>query len=160
MEKKVKDSLSLENVELIFKNLAGERRRYNDEGDRNFSVLLTDPEMAQEIKELGWNVRELRPLDEGDTPRWHLPVRVSYRYFPPRVIVVKKHGKLYLDEDNVQMIDRSRVLSADVVLNPHNWEQDDGSTGVTAYLREMWVTLEESRFGDKYGDIPDINMPR
>lgn len=160
MNKKVEEALTLERVELMFKNFAGERRRYNNEGDRNFSVRITSPKLAAEIAQLGWNVRELKARDEDSEPEWHLPVRVSYRYFPPRVVVIKRNGKLYLDEDNIQMIDRTRVISADLVLNPHNWTSEDGNSGVTAYLREMWVTLEESKFGEKYGDLPDINRQR
>ena len=148
--------LELENVSVIFKNFAGRASNFNDEGDRNFSVLIRDQEVAQQLMEQGWNIKELRSTDEFEEVAYHLSVKVNYdSYYPPRIFIVKEGGELTaLDEASVSYLDYARIQSADVQINPYSWSVS-GKVGVKAYLSAMWVhidatTLEKKYMGDGY----------
>ena len=48
--------ITIENAHIIFVNMQGSRQTYNDEGRRNFNVLLTE-EHAEVVRNFGVNVR-------------------------------------------------------------------------------------------------------
>ena len=79
--------LMFENARIIFRNFAGREDKYNRAGNRNFCVIIDDEKMVQQMMEDGWNVRMLRPRDEEDEPRYYLPVAVSFKNIPPKVIM-------------------------------------------------------------------------
>ncbi len=57
----------IEDARLIFRNFTGKEGQYNNEGARNFSVILTD-DVAVEMLRDGWNVKYLEPREEGEPP--------------------------------------------------------------------------------------------
>ena len=61
--------------------------------------------------------------------------------------ITKKKTQLF--EDTVQCLDYSRILTADVIIKPYNWEVN-GKTGVSAYLQTLYVMIEEDPFAYKY----------
>ena len=56
---------------------------YNNEGDRNFSVIIPNEEIAEALKNdlneygVGWNVKIRAPKEEGEMPLMHLKVKVK-----------------------------------------------------------------------------------
>ena len=67
MAYKVTNNIVMENARLIFKNFSGEESKFNRKGNRNFCVVL-DPEVADDLIKDGWNVRFLRPREDGEEP--------------------------------------------------------------------------------------------
>ena len=156
MEKQVKDRLILEDISLIFRNLSGARGQYNAEGDRNFSILLDDAELADSLANEGWNVRPLTLRDPEDEQHYHLSVKVDFKGFvPPQIYSVRKSGKMLLTPDTVAMLDYLPLEGADVVLNPYNWEVN-GNTGCKAYCHQLFARISETELDLKYSDIPDV----
>lgn len=145
----VKDNIVLEGARIIFRNFSGKAGRYNKEGDRSFAVVIDDPEAAEKLKDEGWNVREMKPREEGDPALHYLNVSVSYAYTPPMVILVTGHQRTKLDEDTIDTLDWAEITNVDLVIRPYNWEVN-GNTGVKAYLKTMYVTIEEDVFANKY----------
>lgn len=153
------DNLAIENAQVLFRNFAGMEKMFNSEGDRNFCVLL-EPELAEDLKARGWNVKELRPLEEGDEPKPYIQVSVNYKKGrPPNVILITARGRLHLGADEVAMLDYADVKNWDIVLNPYAWNVQDNS-GIKAYLKNAYITLNEDEFDLKYADVPDANPTR
>ena len=151
------DRVTLENVQLRFKNFAGAAGNFNAEGDRNFCVLL-DPDIATAMIEAGWNVKQLKPREDGDAPQDYIKVKVSYRdgQQPPRINMIKSNGQVALDKETVKILDWAQFSNADLIISPYHWTSQDGSrSGVSAYLSSLYVTLIEDELELKYANVPD-----
>jgi hypothetical protein len=151
----VRDDLYIQNAKLKFRNFSGKAGDYNAEGVRTFSVVL-EPEDADRLKRDGWNVKELKPRSQyPDEPvQYHLPIRVNFGKYPPRIMIIDDRGKKTVDENDLPILDWMEYANVDVVVRPYNWEVSSKS-GVKAYLKALYITRVEDEFEKKYRDIPD-----
>lgn len=153
MSKKVVSNLVVEGAKTTYRNFAGVKKLYNNEGERNFNLIL-DAEIAEKLKADGWNVKYQEPRDEGGEGRYLLEVKVSFSGVPPQVFAItESRGMTALDANTVGMLDWARFRNVDLVVGPYNWEVD-GRTGITAYLRSLYATIDEDEFAVKYKDVP------
>nr|DAS08755.1 MAG TPA: hypothetical protein [Caudoviricetes sp.] len=145
------NDLTLRNVRIIFRNFAGAPTRFNAAGGkRTFSILLNETE-ANELRSMGFNVKALKQRDPDDDPAFHLPVEVSYRVKPPRIVFISNQGRkrTVIDEDTVGLIDYTEIEKIDLTINPYQWEMEN-ARGVKAYLRTMYVTIREDELDIEY----------
>lgn len=163
MSNKVNHNISLGNAELIFCNFSGKPTKINPQGGvREFSIKL-NPETAKELADEGWNVREYisRNADPEDDPMYYLPVSIRFDVLPPTVWFITSHNRTRLVENTVGMLDNmlSDISNVDIVIRPYNWGPNArGESGVKAYVKTMYVTVEEDEFFEKYADIPDSSQ--
>ena len=140
-----KGILQIDDARIIYRNFSGEGSKFNREGDRNFSLIIDDPDVADELVAQGWNVKIREPREEGDNPFIHLPVKVKFNDRGPRIYLITGDRRNELDEESVGILDNVDIISVDLDIRPYDWEVN-GKTGRTAYLHSMRVIQEVDRF--------------
>lgn len=152
--------LKFEDATILYPNFSGRPDRYRrDGGIRTFNLVLDDHEAAERLKADGWNVRIRAPRNEGEEPEYTVQVTVSYKLYSPSITMINTFGKrTELTEETVHLLDDVTILKADGYINPSRWEMDNGETGIKAYLRELWVTVDEGYFRNKYNVTEDPDM--
>lgn len=146
-------NLKIEDARLAFKNFAGKEGTFNAEGNRNFCVLL-DSDIAKQLEKDGWNIKYLKPRDEGEPEQAYMKVTVKYGNRPPKVVLVGSRGKTMLDEESINSLDWADLETVDLLINPYNWNVN-GKTGITAYLKSLYAVIVEDELEKKYLDVPD-----
>lgn len=142
-------TFQVDNAQLIFRNFAGKKTDMNREGQRNFCIPL-DIDTAQQMAKDGWNIKYLKPREEGDEPTPYIQITVKFTFKPPRVTMISSSGPVDLDENNVGVLDFASIERADLICNAYDWEVGDKS-GTSAYLKTLVVTIEEDELEKRYG---------
>jgi len=166
-------------IPIHMRNFAGKKGDYNPAGRRNFCVFLdilvpvdanyrggqgvvTAPAIgpgfftmvAYLMEDDGWNVKWLEPKEEGVDRIPYLPVEVRYENIPPKVVIISKRGKTLLAESDLHILDFAEIATADVLVNPYQWDVH-GKSGVKAYAKSLYVTIAEDELESKYYNLPD-----
>lgn len=143
-------NLEIENARIIFRNFEGKPSQFNAKGDRNFCVILDiDKETADNFKADGWNIKQLRPREEGEEPEFYMQVKVNFNGRPPKVVKIKRGKPIELDEDSVSNLDDADIEHVDLIISPYQWNVN-GKSGIKAYLKTGYFTIAEDRFESKY----------
>lgn len=148
------DNIIIEDAQLLFKNFSGRKGEYNPEGQRNFCVLLDD-DVAKQLKKDGWNVKYLKPREEGDKEQAYLQVKIRFDNKPPNIVIVSSTGKSRIDESEVNILDWAETEHVDLNINPYEWHRPNGDSGITAYLKSMYVVIEQDPLEEKYMNAKD-----
>lgn len=156
----------MEGVRIIFRNFKGEPSEYNREGVRTFGVILPDA-LAEVMANDGWNVKFLKPNEEEQEagieqgPAW-LPVEAAFdKGRPPKIVMITSRGKTTLTEGIVEELDavdiavddQTELPKCDMIVRPYFWTNAMGNSGVKAYLKSMFVTIEEDDLERKYAEM-------
>lgn len=142
------DNIILEDVRIAFRNFAGKEGKYNAKGRRNFVVFL-DPDLAEKLYDDGWNIKTLKPRDEEEEPQACMQVAVNYEHIPPRIVLISNGQQTILDEESIDILDWAEIDTIDLIIRPYEWDVN-GKTGVKAYVKTMYVTLEDDPLSAKY----------
>ena len=137
--------LQMDDVRIVYRNFSGAGSKYNREGDRNFSVVIDDEDIANRLIEEGWNIKIRPARDEDDIPFMHLPVKVKFNDRGPGVYLISGRNKIELDEESVSCLDEIDIAGVDLDVRPYDWEVN-GKSGRTAYLHSIQVVQEVNRF--------------
>ena len=157
MAYKKTNNIMIEDARLIFKNFSGEESKFNRAGNKNFCVVL-DHDMAEDLAAEGWNIKYLRPREDGEEPTPYLQVTVAYGNIPPKVIMIAGRNKTPLDSVSIGTLDYAEIANVDLVIRPYNWEVN-GKQGIKAYLKTMYVEIEQDAFASKYDFDDDEEIP-
>lgn len=168
--KRVTEEIKLEGIQLIWRNFAGEKKLYNENGKRKFAIPL-DEDVALKLYNAGWNVKDnVNKVNDlthsAEEVLYHLEVNVKIdgKVMPRLFVVAKKWSereqgaisvRTLLDEENVPLaiLDFAPVEYADVILRPFNYDIN-GKKGVSAYLKTLFAFLRQDDLEAKYAHIP------
>jgi hypothetical protein len=147
-----RDTITFEGVQILFRNFEGRETEYNVPGNRNFCVLLDD-QIAQQMQRDGWNVKMLKPRDEGDEPRPYIQVAVGFKIRPPRMVMINSVSKkrVVLDEETCELLDWADILTTDLTIRARPWSVR-GNSGIKAYLKTIFVIIDEDYLELKYDE--------
>lgn len=144
-------NLQIDDAKITYRNFAGAPSAFNREGDRGFSLIIDDQEIADALIEAGWNVKIKPPRDDQDEPFMHLPVKVKFNGRGPNVYLRSGDSPLRkIDEDMVGLLDEIYILSVDLDIRPYDWTTPGGKSGRSAYLQSICVEQEVDRFAERY----------
>lgn len=149
------NSYTFFNAQLAFRNFSGEKSEINKVGERNFCLVITDTDVAETMKEEGWNIKQFKPRDEDEIPNHYLPVAVRFDIKPPKVFKISGTRKTRLDEEAVGSLDFDEFENVDITVTPSNWTVR-GNSGIKAYLKTMYVTLVQDELAAKYDDDEEL----
>lgn len=157
---RLRETVTLRDCQIIFRNFTGKKGPYNEEGDRSFAVLL-DEGLGSELSERGLNVKPLRRRDEDDDQMYYLPVAVSYKIRPPRVYMVTGDGervalrKQAMPEDLVHMMDLLDLGACHMVLSISNYDVR-GTKGKKCYLQSFFGHVMLDELEQEYASVEDM----
>ena len=145
--------LNIAGARIGLKDFTGVGGAYNKEGERSFAVFLDD-ELAETLSADGWNVKYPKPREftseEEDTRQPYLAVEVAFGKFPPKIVTITNDIPKVLSEEEVNTLDWLEIENVDLVINPYHWSVN-GNSGVKAYLKAIYATIESDMFSQKYG---------
>lgn len=151
MARRVTDNLAVENARIIFRNFSGRESQFNRAGNRNFCVVIDDKDLAADLAEDGWNVKMTNPNNEEYDSEFYIQCSVNFDNIPPSIWLVTNKNKTKLKEEDMDNLDYADFKNVDLIIRPYNWEVN-GKTGVKAYVKTMYITIEEDQFADKYSE--------
>jgi hypothetical protein len=126
------------------------------EGSYNFTIILPE-KTALALREAGWtSVKENEGYEEGDPPEWTMQAKISDRFELPKMYLIKNGRRFRVHElRDLHDIRRDTCDQIDVILTPSRWVNGN-RTGITAYVKELYATIRQSRFADKYEDLEEV----
>lgn len=149
------DDIEIENAQVKwpFSNFDGDDK-LSGPGNYNFTIILDD-EQAERYRAEGWNVKTYEGRDEGDPPEHTLKVIISYKFDAPHVYLIKGDRKFRATERDLADIRRDTLEQLDVIISPSRWSRPNGDAGVSAYVKELYAQVKQSRFSERYADYED-----
>lgn len=145
--------LEINDARIIWPNFEGRGDRFNKQGDRNFTLVIPDQEIANALMNDkskygdGWNVK-IKKRDEGEAPFMNLKVKLSFNGRGPNIYLVSGNKQVQLNEDTVKCLDYIDIVSCDMDIRPFDGEMPNGQTFRTAYLSAMRVYQRVDRFAN------------
>ena len=138
----------IEDANVVWRNFSGKEGRFNQEGERNFLITLSEDTAAHLLDE-GWNVKRLKPrLDEEVGPPC-IQIGVRFDKFPPRIVLLTDTSRVQLEEETIEVLDWATFANVDLIVRANVWNVN-GKTGLKAYVQSMFVTIEEDALERKY----------
>ena len=148
--------LQIDDARIIYRNFAGAASKFNREGDRNFSIVIPDQEMADALVNEGWNVKIKAPREDGDVPFMTLPVKVKFNDRGPNIYLQTGNRMNRLDEDSIACLDQIDIVSVDLDVRPYDWVLYEGTKdekrGRSAYLQSIKVVQDVDRFASRFAE--------
>ena len=153
--------LMFEGVEILFgsfRNFAGEKRKFNDAGKRNFNIQI-EPDYIPYLLGEGVNVKYFKADYDDEEDRDEKPgfvkVNINYdsRKSPEIYIKYGEKGKLVtLSQNELGLLDGATFDNVDLVVNTYRRDED---SPVSLYLNSGYFTIHVDPIAAKYQQMED-----
>ena len=148
------NTVTLNNVGIIFPNFAGRTDQYNKTGVRSFSVAVSH-ETAEAMLADGFNVKfpkpnpEIDPDDDRRLPTLNITVSKDHDIIPYgiRIFLVDGENEQRVDNTNLDMLDGLDIDYANVKFSIYDWSVN-GTSGRKPYLQSLQIFLKDYSFGE------------
>ena len=157
MEERRNNLVFLENTRFIYRtNFAGAPDEKYASTTRYGNIIIPDPEIAEELVDEGYAVKETRPKqgeEEGFVPQFYVKAILNYdsevaKNKPPKVYLVEHNFEPeLLGPDNVGLIDEIYVLNVKATLEKSYSKRYDKKL---LYVKVMYV--EHDMLDDPWAD--------
>lgn len=143
------DTVGLEHAQIlggVWRNFSKKARpeAYDDGTKRHFAVMLDD-ECAKNLTDLGFNVKFYQPKNSERPGYSYLDISIADWVIKSEKISVVSTDMVEVKQnfDTIGNLDYANNIDfADIEISPRRWEVN-GSSGIKAWLSEMYVYLEE-----------------
>ena len=135
-----------------FRNFRGEKRKFNEEGKRNFNLALKLPtEALDDLVNLGLNIKEIPGNEEyGDEALRFVKVNVAFGgRIPPELYLVAGKKMKELTQGELGLLDGARFTNVDLVIRTYHRDEDT----CTLYLQKGYFTIEQDPISAKYANM-------
>ena len=133
-------TINISDAKFIFRtNFKGVPGPYNNEGERNFNVVL-EGEALQQALDYGMNVKTTKPRD-GYDPVSYIKVNIGYKYRAPIAMLINSRVKRNLTEQTIGLLDDYEFEHIDLVIRPNRWRRPNGDSGVNAYFMLLLLRI-------------------
>lgn len=150
----------LENCKITFRNLGGRPTEYDRNGGKRTFAVLLNPEMATELLNAGFEVKQFVNKETGEAGDYYLKVKVNFRYdddgnlIAPHIYLINGATKQELGPTTVSVVDRADIKFVDLTITPYAYHTPSRD-GVSAYCVNMYVNIEEDELEKKYAMLDD-----
>lgn len=145
---------NLTNRNIIYRNFSGKPSQYNKNGDRKFTIVIDDPEVAQRLSSYGWNIKVRPSKNDGEEPFCTLDVRVrlDLEWAKPKIKQFTRNSSMWVTEGNIGNFDDVEFERVDIVLRQYAWKNVRGESGIAAQLSEMYAKIAEGVLEAKWAE--------
>lgn len=135
-----------------FRNFRGEKRRFNDEGKRNFNLVVPEEYLGL-LSDMKCNIKELAAKDEdGEDPLRFIKINVAFGQYPPHLYLCSKRNKKELLQDELGLLDGAIFDNVDMILRTYH--RDENSCSL--YLNNGFFTIKTDPITAKYESLVDV----
>lgn len=143
----------LDKAHLIYCNFSGAKTKYNDEGKRNFKVVIDDPDIANELEnaDIRLKVHEIGP--DGEPLKWLIKVNVNFDSdYPPKIKSITSKKIVTLNKNDVKDLDKREIVNhAKMEINL--WPYDDRELG--RRMNSLWLNAMKAYLNEDWFDDDD-----
>lgn len=146
-------------TEVWYPNFSGTVSEYNGPkgtnphgqpvGKRSFQIEISNPNDAEALKAVGYNLKEKASTNPDEPPKWRLDVTLKYANprYAPVVFTIEQDGtnETYKTEATVDDLDHYDIRLLDFTVRPYEWNYL-GRSGISAELERLRATLEKLPF--------------
>lgn len=145
--------VEIDDARICYRHFSGDADRYHKTGDRDFSLIIPNQEIADALIDAGFYVKIKAPKEDGDQAFMYLKIIVNFNERGPKIYLTSGKNRNLLDETTVRRLDRIdiRSVNLDIQRGKEPWE-NNGTTGYATYLRSMEVIQEVDRFAARYAE--------
>lgn len=164
-------------LSMPFRNFEGRKSEFNPMGEKEFGVVIDDPELAQQMAADNWNVKTLTNRDgrdylygiktDGEDLHW-VKIKVKYRKnngeatIPPIIKIRTANNEINYGEDDLKELDTADLMDVDLKIN-FSTKTINGKQITTGYLNLMRATMIDDNywFGNRLdhgGNTPPFDI--